>query len=178
MKFQFVNIIFLVLSLQACQIGAGNNSKPEDKPQDVLENRMRVDSSSQGFPIQIGNEKGIMEVYQFQKFKNDEWQGGEFKLHLKNIPSHRLFKTLNKHRLIDSNSNVVYMDSAHSDYLQEAYIKSVTYDFVRGNTLYFQAILLNPKMKKLIRGRFALFYRGPKKGLVYSWISDGINDFN
>jgi hypothetical protein len=71
---------------------------------------------------------------------------------------------------------VLLKDTVNSDYLNSAIIKNVEFDFVRANTLYFNAILENPIDGKEIIGRFNLFYRTKKKGIVYGWITDEIKE--
>ena len=132
------------------------------------------DTTFSSSPIQIGNDKGQVEITGIQTFKNDTLTNGEFTIQLKDVACCPLTKTVNQSMVIDSNTTVHFLDSLHRDYTSEAVLSSVTFDFVRGATLYFNAELENVIEGKRIYGRFNLFYQSDRKGEVYGWITDSL----
>lgn len=140
----------------------------------VASNEIIVDTLHSSFPVQIGNDNGSVNVVGIRTYENQQLTGSDFVISLNDIPSYSMIKRIDKTVLIDSNETVLLKDTVNSDYLNSAIIKNVEFDFVRANTLYFNAILENPIDGKEIIGRFNLFYRTKKKGMVYGWITDEI----
>ena len=139
-------------------------------------NELYRDTISSTFPVQIGNDVGLVQIVGERIFINEQLTDSDFLVSLGEIQDFSISKHLNKEILIDSNKTVLLKDSIKADYLNGAIIKEVEFEFVRSNTLYFKAVLENPIDHKEIKGRFNLFYRTKKKGLVYGWITDEVNE--
>lgn len=142
----------------------------------VATSEILVDTLNSSYPVQIGNDKGIIKVVGIRTYEDQKLMISDFVISLNGIPNFSISKRIDKSVLIDSNETVLLKDTVNSDYLNSAIIKNVEFDFVRANTLYFNAILENPIDRKEIIGRFNLFYRTKKKGIVYGWITDEIKE--
>ncbi len=146
----------------------------ESKP--VVAKQTISDTTRTSFPVQIGNDKGTVKIVGMRTFKNEKLAGSDFVISLNDIANSSITKRIDKGILIDSNETVFIKDTLNDDFLKSAVIKTIEFDFVRSNTLYFNAILENPLEAKEIFGRFNLFYRTKKKGLIYGWITDEIKE--
>ena len=146
----------------------------ESKP--IVSNQTIIDTIRTSFPVQIGNDKGLVKVVGIRTYRNEKLAGSNFVISLNNIPNFSITKRIDKSILIDSNETVLLKDTLNADFLKSAVIKTVEFDFVRSNTLYFNAVLENSLKAKEITGRFNLFYRTKKKGLIYGWVTDEIKE--
>ena len=158
----------------------------KDGDQELLKFCMRIenlvvdllDSISTSFPLQIENEKGEVVITSYPQYLDYELIANDFVITLKGISNYSLSKQINKHVLMDRISTLLLKDSINSKFIEEAVLQKVEFDFVRSNTLYFKAALLNPIEGKEILGRFNLFYRTAKKGTVYGWITDEVREIS
>ncbi len=139
-------------------------------------NKIITDTLNYSFPMGIGNDKGSVKVVGIRTYEDEKLASSYFIISLTDFKNYSVFKKIDKSILIDSNEIVLLKDTFNSDYLNLAIIKDVEFNFVRSNTLYFNAILENPIAKKEIIGRFSLFYRTKKKGIISGWITDEINE--
>ncbi|WP_378184099.1 hypothetical protein [Aquimarina sp. SS2-1] len=173
---KIIGLFFLV----SCSSRSG--TKKEDSKtyeQDpIVSNKIVMDTIDETFPVGIGNDKGTIRVIGVRTFKNRKLIDSDFLILLHDIPNIATSEKLNKDILIDSNTTVLLKDSLHYDFLNTAIIKKVHYDAVRLNTVYFKAVLENPKQKKKITGRFGLLYNSKKKKKFYGWITDEIQDID
>lgn len=135
---------------------------------------VRQDTVITSVPIRIGNETGTVKIQGIRKYIMDEIVESYFIVELQDLPSHSLQRKLNKEIIIDDNTSVLFKDSTLSDFTDNAVVNNIEYASVRGNTLYFNATLLNQMYKKEINGRFNIFYATEKKGTVYGWITDEV----
>ncbi len=142
--------------------------------EDIAPSTTTIDTITSLFPIQIGNDQGEVKIVGMRTFENNKFTNSKFIIALNELQDFSISKEVNKTILIDSNKTVRLKDTIHSDYLNGAIIKTIEFDFVRSNTLYFKALLENPNAQKEILGRFNLFYRTNKKGKLYGWITDEI----
>ena len=170
--------IFLVLFFVSCTNKTGNKtiaSKTEaSKPlkQDVLS----ADTLNTAFPAKVGGFNGTVNIKGIRNFKNDTLIASDFLISLDDISIFNVSRRVDKKILIDYNKFVYFKDTVNLDYLNNAVLKSVEFDVVRANTLYFSAILENPIEGKEIHGRFNLFYKTDRKGIVYGWITDEVRE--
>ena len=130
-----------------------------------------VDTIKTAYPIQIGNHKGLVSVT-----KIVEGKPKYFTIELDYRNEKVISVYVDKSVLIDSNKIKMFIDTLNLDYTNGAFLTSVKYKFIRGNTLYFEATLENKAAKKEVYGRFNLFYGTPRKGEVYGWITDSIHE--
>ena len=142
----------------------------------VESKKIMVDTLTSSFPLQIGNDKGFVKIVGIRTFEGQKLTKSDFIISLNEILNFSISKQLNKSILIDSNETVFFKDTVNTDYLNSAIIKNVKFNSVRANTLNFDAIFENSVDKKKIIGRFNLFYRTKKKGIVYGWITDEIKE--
>lgn len=176
-----LNLIILILALASfiscADHGKSKSTESEmNKSKTAEVNKVTSDTVTSSFPVQIGNDKGSVNVQGIRTFKGGKLTRSDFVISLADISNYSLVRDINKSDLIDSNGSVLLKDTIHSDYLNSAIIKEIEFDFVRANTLYFKAVLENSEKKKEIIGRFNLFYRTKKKGIIYGWITDEINE--
>jgi hypothetical protein len=167
-------LIFLVSCSNKTENKVDESDTEEIKP--VVSNQILSDSTRTSFPVQIGNDKGSVKIVGVRAFKDEELSSSDFIISLNDIANFSITKRIDKSVLIDSNETVLLKDSLKGDFLKSAIIKTIEFDFVRSNTLYFNAILENPLEGKEIIGRFNLFYRTKKKGVIYGWITDEIKE--
>lgn len=144
------------------------------KPNSISTHKIVVDTLKSSYPVQIGNDKGLIKILGIKTYEGKKLTSSNFYISLNDIPKFTLYKQIDKNVLIDSNETVFLKDTVNYDYLNSALIKNMEFDFVRANTLYFNATLENPIVGKEIIGRFNLFYRTKKKGMVYGWITDDV----
>ncbi|WP_159038510.1 hypothetical protein [Brumimicrobium mesophilum] len=172
-------IIFLLFYLFSCSEKSENtliNSEALEL-NSIESNGIYLDTINSTYPLQIGNNKGFVKVFGVGTYKDQKLIKSDFLISLVNIPNFSISKKIDKAVIIDSNENLLLKDTVNYDYLDLAIIKNVEFKFVRANTLYFNAILENPIDGKIIRGSFNLFYRTKRKGEVYGWITDEINEY-
>ncbi len=62
-----------------------------------------------------------------------------------------------------------FKDSLDGDFLKYSVLRSVEYDFIRSNRLYFKADIDVPDTDWAIGTDFAIFYRTEKKGKIDYW---------
>lgn len=170
--------IFVLAFLVSCSNKSENNridsEIKESKP--IESDKILTDTLDSSFPVQVGNDKGLVKVVGIRTYEGKKLTDSDFVISLNDITNYSISKKIDKSILIDSNTTVNYKDSVNSDYLNSAILKNVEFDFVRANTLYFNAILENAVDGKEIIGRFNLFYRTKKKGIVYGWFTDEIKE--
>ena len=175
---KYIISIAFILALAAC----ANEENEKEGMATVIEeqspekNEIFRDTISSSFPVQIGNDKGLVQIVGERTFINKQLADSDFLVSLDEIQGFSISKYIDKEILIDSNKTVLLKDSINVDYLNGAIIKEVEFEFVRSNTLYFKVLFENPIDHKEIKGRFNLFYRTKKKGLVYGWITDEVNE--
>lgn len=171
-------IILTLASLFSCsENGKNKSSVLELKESKVNEsNKVTTDTMNSIFPVQIGNDKGSVNITGIRTFESGKLAKSGFVISLDEISDFSLVREIDKSVLIDSNGSVLLKDTINSDYLNSAVIKEIEFDFVRANTLYFKTVLENPAESKEITGRFNLFYRTKKKGIIYGWITDEVKE--
>jgi len=133
------------------------------------------DTTTATFPIQIGNDKGTVEITGIKTYANEDLTASHFLVSLLDVESYSITKRLSKSDLIDTNESVHLLDTTNADYLENAAINDLEFHFVRGNTLYFNCTLVTSTAGMEIVGRFCLFYRTKRKGIVYGWYTDELN---
>lgn len=170
--------ILIFVFLVSCSSKSENRliDSENKEPKQVESNGIIVDTLKSSFPVQIGNDNGTVKVFGIRTYEDQKLTNSDFVISLNDVPNFSITRRIDKTVLIDSNETVLLKDTVNSDYLTSAIIKNVEFDFVRANTLYFNAILKNPIDGKEIIGRFNLFYRTKKKGIVYGWITDEIKE--
>ncbi|GAB4161562.1 MAG: hypothetical protein Tsb0033_19260 [Winogradskyella sp.] len=62
-----------------------------------------------------------------------------------------------------------FKDSLDGDFLKYSVLRSVEYDFIRSNRLYFKADIDVPDTDWAVGTDFAIFYRTEKKGKIDYW---------
>lgn len=160
--------------------GCANNSEkkeaaPETEKQQVSDSVSYkspiVDTINTAYPIQIGNHKGLVSVK-----KIVEGKPKYFVIDLDYRNEKVISVHVDKGVVIDSNKTRMFLDTLNLDHTHGATLTYVKYEFIRGNTLYFEATLENEAAQKEVYGRFNLFYGTPRKGEVYGWITDSIQE--
>ena len=135
------------------------------------------DTISAKAPVRIGNDFGKVHIKGVRVYRGNKLARSDFEISLEEIDAHPLVRPLNISSIVDSIQTVLFKDTTTQDYTQRAIIRSIDFEFVRANTLYFIAELENPTEHKEIFGRFSLFYRTQKKGQLYGWITDRVKDY-
>lgn len=130
-----------------------------------------VDTVLTTYRFKIVNDTAILNI---QKINED--LKNHFILHLNYRGKNVLTKRLDKANIIEENQSRMFLDSINNDYTAKSNIKDIEFLFTRGSTLYFKCTLENNLEKKKIHGRFNLFYKSDRRGLVYGWITDEVNN--
>ena len=177
---KFTIIILLLTLVVSCKHKTENKLIDSVSKGQEIDNPNKIinDSVNSSFPVQIGNDKGSVTIVGYRKYEDNKLTTSSFIISLVDIAHISLSKKIVKSVLIDQNKTIMLKDTLNYDYLNSAIIKTIEFDFVRSNTLYFKAILENPIEGKEIIGRFNLFYRAKKKGKIYGWITDEIRETN
>lgn len=122
-------------------MGCSNNrdkkktdSKPTEAKQ-IEENKITQDTLTSSFPVRIGNDTGVMKIAGLKTFENKELINSKFNISLTKIQGISVFKEVDKEILINSNERVHLKDTINRDYLDNAILKSIEFNFARGNTL-------------------------------------------
>jgi len=159
-------LLILAFGFEGCQL---------DKEEENLESSADLfqDNIIREYPIRIGNDQAMLRILNvFNKEKSTR----EFSIQLTKEGEEKLNKDIDVNTLFNLNETVSILDTTTSDYLIGSSIKEIIYSGIRSNTLYFKTELENMKANKKIKGRFNLFYRTNKKGKVYGWITDEIEN--
>ncbi|GJM34899.1 MAG: hypothetical protein DHS20C18_39000 [Saprospiraceae bacterium] len=168
--------MLLALFFTSCQ--PTQSSEPDKQSEEAVKNEetppIVQENTLMEYPIKIGNHKAVVRIVGWDILENGVSKGRRFKIELTEKGFELLSVDVDKSVLIDNNETVHFLDSLNADYTPQAVIKDITYDFIRGNTLYFKAILENPEQNKEILGRFNLFYGTERKGEIYGWITDEV----
>lgn len=170
----FPFLMLLVLLASCSQKPTEIQRKTSLKPSNTL----HTDSLKKSFPVRIENSTGEIVISGFRTFKDKLLVDSYFTITLLNIDHYSIFKTIKASNIFEPNELQKEMDSVKGEFLDSAILKSLEFRSIRSNTLYFNAILENPKEGKEIKGRFNLFYRTKKKGILYGWQRDEINNTN
>ena len=177
-----MNYRSLVFGTLTLLILAGCTNRAEKKePVDATENKQVKDSINYKlpildtlittYPIQIGNDAGLISVKKIMKDKPNH-----FIIEL-DYRNERVFSVnVDKQTLMDVDKTPVFLDSLFLDYTQRAILTSVKYEAIRGSTLYFEGIFENTEQQKAVKGRFNVFYNPTRKGQIYAWHSDTVYD--
>jgi hypothetical protein len=175
---KFTLIILILALVVSCKYQTEKKSIDSESKEQKIDksNKIINDTINSSFPVRIGNDKGSVKIVGQRKYENKKLTTSNFVISLVDITNLSLSKRIDKSILIDQNKIIILKDTINSDYLDSAIIKNIEFDFVRANTLYFNAILENPIEGKEIIGRFNLFYRTKKKGTVYGWTTDEIKE--
>jgi len=171
---KFITFCTFLFVFASCSNEQNNrDSKPLEAPPLVI---LSQDTLSNVFPVRIGNDHGEIKVVAHRTVTNDILTKSDYVISMYGLPDDSLTRKLDITDLIDKNDFIRFQDSLNSDYTEGAVIKEIKYDFVRSNTLYFDAILQNPKAQKEMIGRFSLYYSPKRKGEISGWFTDEIVD--
>ena len=173
---KFALTIILIAVLIACSNESNETITDSEylETEIIKEEKTLNDTIRSSYPVQIGNDKGFVHVVGKRTFKDRKLVNSIFSIRLKEIKDFSISRQIDQNTLVDSNSTNLHLGSIENDFLHSASIKHIEFQGVRSNTLYFKARLENPDLGKEIIGRFNLFYRTKKKGLVYGWITDEV----
>lgn len=169
--------LLLVATLAACT-PPNNPTSAEPKPISSENNSSHEDSFTSTFPVQIGNEKGSVKIVGIRRIQDKTITNRTFTISLEGIKEHTLSKQIDRATFEQFKENALSKDAIGVDFWRDMTIQRLEFDFVRGNTLYFTAILKNRVAQKAIAGRFSVFYSSSKKGQVYGWITDEVQDLS
>ncbi|TCI85451.1 hypothetical protein [Tenacibaculum sp. M341] len=137
----------------------------------ISSQKITFDSITSTAPIKIGNNLGIINIKGERIYQHKKIIDSNFLITITDIPDFSFSKQIDKRILIDENQFIIFKDSTNRDYLENAVIKKIEFDFIRSKTLNFKATLENPEKNKLIIGRFNIFYLASKKRNVFGWIT-------
>lgn len=170
--------ILVLILLTSCLNTSKNKLVKEksEEPKTTVSNTVIADTTNTSFPIQIGNDKGLLKITAYRSYKDQKLTNSNFIITLADIPQYSMSKKLSKRDVIDANETVILKDTIHADYLNGAILKKIEFDFVRSNTLYFNAVLENSVAEKEILGRFSILYTTKQKGMIYGWITDEVKE--
>ncbi|GEM_PF-6114982 len=172
--------------LSALLLSACTDQSPKDLSVKTIEQNAEAkahpvktkDSVTSRYNVQVGNDKGFVVIQGGRNLSDGIISNSTFNIQLQEIEEHFVEVNVNTSNLIDSNKFCYFLDSANQDFTSGAVIESIEFASIRSNTLYFKATLINPAESKLIQGRFNLFYRTKKKGMIYGWITDEVEEQN
>ena len=167
MKSNILLVGALLLLVASCKKDVKETDPIED-PQEI-----RIDTSVVSYNLQIGNDPARVEVTTISN--ND---AKDFSLDFFHKNEKKLSRSISKSDLIELNSSKLFLDSLTQDHTKDARLVDFKYQFVRGNTLYFEAMMRNEAQKKRIYGRFNMFYQTYRKGEIYGWITDSVKPIN
>ena len=170
---KYISVILLLSSVISCKQQEDNKSIniESTKKEEMTPLRISKDSINTSFPVQIENEKGFIKIFGQRQFKNNQLISSNFTISIADIPKYLLVQNIEKESFKISDTDLKKTDTIN---MNNFVIKNIKFEFVRANTLYFNAVLQNPLNKREIVGRFNLFYQTNKKGRVYGWIVDEI----
>ena len=170
---KYIFVILLLTLTSSCKQQEDNKSIniESTKKEETTPLRISKDSINTSFPIQIENEKGFIKIFGQRQFKNNQLISSNFTISIADIPKYLLVQNIEKESFKISDTDLKKTDTIN---MNNFVIKNIKFEFVRANTLYFNAVLQNPLNKREIVGRFNLIYQTNKKGRVYGWIVDEI----
>jgi len=163
-----LTLLILIGCANTTEKKESTNTTEEQQANDTVHNNLPIlDTLKTTYPIQIGNDKGLITVHEISRAKPVH-----FIIDL-DYRNQKVFSVyVDKHVVIDSIKRPFFLDTLHLDYTHGAILTSVKYEAIRGSTLYFAAILENKEQQKAVEGRFNVFYNPSRKGQIYGWISD------
>lgn len=153
----------LVFWIICCIISCSTQSEKRPIP---TFNELHIDSILSSFPVQVGNDKGQIVIKAIRTFENDTLVRSSFLVTLDSIEDYSISKFITIDVLRESGMKEDEQDSTKSVY-QSTVISEMIFEGIRSNTLTFKTLISNTKTGENISGRFNLFYRTQKKGLVY-----------
>lgn len=129
--------------------------------------KVSTDTTLTSYPMRIANDRGTLYVTSIKQFENQELTDSRFNITLDGFNDYNLNTEIDVKTLLEDTRTSKDVDSTAVNYLESAVIKELKYDFIRSNSLYFQAFLEHPNYSQDRVYRFGLFYRTKKEGSIF-----------
>ncbi len=162
------SIIFLIISI-ASFCSCKKNYKKDSM--DLIENSYKNprllsrDTMTKVYPTSIGNNEALIHISEW--IVEFDHRGKEYIIELKS--KHDSLNVRINNQVIVDNFQALHANSRFKEEFKlKGIIRDLEFDFIRANTLYFNASLLNSQSGEITPTMIQLVYRGQRKEAIHA----------
>ena len=167
-----ISILFGCQYIKKCELKLPKDKRQVEQQKNEVNYSLK-DTLVKENLIQIGNSKALLKVLKINKIGASDWF---VELHQNNKENFQV--SIDKKTIIDLLRIDQKNDFTNRLTIDDFEIKYIQYKKIRANSLYFKICLKNKVDNNLIYGRFNLFYQTKRKGEIYGWITDEIEEIS
>ncbi len=163
--------VILPILLFSCknetQVRSTNHNKTLKETQ--IQAEFHTDTNSNVTIVPYGNITTKLNIKSTHTYKNQRLLESSFSVWLGDHDRFFFRASVPVNRLIQREINSKSPKEQHANSINTVIIKSIRFDFIRGNALFFKAILWDLDREIEIPRKFQMIYRGRRKGLLESY---------